>query len=377
MTSRWTVPLETFFEKTELVQCLHALQLEAMLFPTPAASRNNLHDHLQELVTGIQGYLKADTGLEADTCKPSGPNMSDIVQSTASNELVKQNIDAFFDKQRQNIDSSNQEEFLNKPEDSNSETCARIDAKQTNHGGQIQTTNIDAGSKNTTDNVSNGTSMRQSTNDGANNKEAATSSAVPLPLDGINERVGNISEHLHVKFVANPASSIYQRVAALEDRIMMLEKEFPLWSAQNFNQPGRSYTQPPPLTIYRAIPSEPTHDPPNSSSSLAPVPAALQKTTLLPISRPVSAPIYKDQNDDEDETFKLRMASATPKRRKNNDSTFAATESVLREDDTGMPTDASGRPIFRKCGRGVNSSLMRTVLAKLQTQNNSTDSANT
>ncbi|KAJ2842334.1 hypothetical protein IWW36_005945 [Coemansia brasiliensis] len=256
------------------------------------------------------------------------------MHNTLDHEQTKQKIQDFVAEQRKGIDTSNREEFLDTNNDAES-TCARIDAKRTNCGVKLQPELV----QNT--NTALGRSTDQST-------EADLRPPAPQPLCGLEERVDNIREHLSVRFVPETAN-IYRRVAALEDRIMTLEREFPPWSAEHFNQPRRRYMQPPPVTVYRDLPPAP------ASPFTRRTPQHLKTQSQKVQSRHIHSQKAQPRT--------MPKHQPLPKRKK-----------VASYADS--PLDKSGRPIFHACGRGVNSSLTRSVLAQLQLRQSGPSSTN-
>ncbi|KAJ2020292.1 hypothetical protein GGI09_007394 [Coemansia sp. S100] len=361
--TEWSVIFERFFQRTELFQCLRAMQLEATVFAS--AAQDDLYDNLGRLSEDIQTLLRSvkqqqpvpsgqddagsDHKMELDSAEsPVRPELDsqqlpeeststkkrkvhtqDFVQSTLTKEQTLEAIDGFVARQRKEIDINNQDEFL-VPAEGRDATCARIDAKGTNRGVQIQ---LDV-AFNDSNVLERSTAAQPNTRD--DGKDARS-----LPLDGLVERVDNLSEHLSVRFAPSP-TSIYNKVAALEDHIMMLEREFPPWSAEHFNQPGRNYTHPPPATVYRILPG---------SATVAETPATPATPTTSPPARTRGAKRGRPRSS----TRYLGRGQPTPRRNR----TLAQVNS---------PLDPTGKPLFHICGRGVNSSLTRTVLAKLQSK---------
>ncbi|KAJ2452511.1 hypothetical protein EV183_002884 [Coemansia sp. RSA 2336] len=355
----WLPLFEDFLSKTGLQQTLRALQIEAVVLPfTP---EGDIGSNLQGLANGIAQYLaKCEESKQAsqseepqvpadpssgdtaasNTLKPEADAqreayLRDAMHNTLDQEQTKQKIQAFVAEQRKGIDTSNREEFLDANSDAES-TCARIDAKRTNCGVALQPDLVQ------NSNTALGRSTDQSS--GADMRPPPA----PQPLCGLEERVDNIREHLSVRFVPESAD-IYRRVAALEDRIMTLEREFPPWSAEHFNQPRRRYMQPPPVTVYRDLPAAP--DPPFTRRTPQHVKVQPQNAQSRQVhsqkAQPRTTPKHQPQ----------------PKRKK-----------VASYADS--PVDKSGRPIFHACGRGVNSSLTRSVLAQLQLRQSGPPSAN-
>ncbi|KAJ2513774.1 hypothetical protein H4217_006142 [Coemansia sp. RSA 1939] len=306
-----------------------------------------LEVHLRHLSDGIQDLLRKHADREPSDHVHAAPEeeakinvVQDITQSAASKEEIVNRIDAFIEVQRKEIDSNNRQEFL-VPEKGRESTCARTDASGSSQGVKIQPDSAQDGSNNTA--LKRLVTMDKDT-------EATKEGPKASLLGGLEERVENIRDHLNVKFV--PATDdIYTRVSALEDRIMMLESEFPPWSAEHFHQPGRKYLQTPPITIYRVLPSQSkgAHVPGKSPCSS---PTAMSgKSVTSPVSQ-TEKPRSKPQTAG---IGTLQPEPAASKRRK--------TGSLIVS-----PLDRTGKPIFHACGRGVNSSLTRSVLAQLQSR---------
>ncbi|KAJ2766726.1 hypothetical protein IWQ57_004250, partial [Coemansia nantahalensis] len=263
----WLDPLEEFFQEAGLSQCLRALQIEAIVFP--AQPGPNFESSLRKLSDSIQQYLAERSGAEKarsagaagakDSMGPAGGSgqlrsesprghacqstvCDDIVKNTMDRKQTAQEMDSFIDRQQEFICSSNRDEFLVTGGGGGEDTCARTDARGAGCGVKLQ---ADLGKDNSS-------ALGRSTASWLKSDDCAGAAAA-LPLDGLEERVENIRDHLNVRFVPEEAD-IYRRVAALEDRIMLLEREFPPWSAEHFKQPGRRYMQPPPVTVYRALP---------------------------------------------------------------------------------------------------------------------------
>ncbi|KAJ2122681.1 hypothetical protein IW147_003224 [Coemansia sp. RSA 720] len=343
MTSavEWLAPFEDFLKKTGLQQTLRALQVEALVLPFKPTS--DTKDSLGTLSEDIQHYLAqtkrtaSEQQDEASKDKESVSNgtgndgrkdsIQDIVQSSLDRDQTTQKMDEFIAQQRKGIDRSNRDEFLTAS--SSSESCARTDAKGTNCGVKLQAELVQ------NNNTALGRSMDQASKQSVEDKLVPAES---LPLSGLEERVENIRDHLNVQFVPE-STDVHRRVSALEDRIMMLEREFPPWSAEHFNQPRRRYTQPPPATVYRILPPAPT----TASSSFVSTPAPARAAALP----------HKTQAQKAQPRATPRQQTQPPAKRK-------------KASYINSPLDKSGRPIFHACGRGVNSSLTRSVLAQLQ-----------
>ncbi|KAJ2660004.1 hypothetical protein IWW48_003167 [Coemansia sp. RSA 1200] len=306
-----------------------------------------LEVHLRHLSDGIQDLLGKHANLESsDNVHAASEEetrtnaVQDITQSVASKEEIVGRIDAFIEAQRKEIDSNNRQEFL-VSEKGRESTCARTDASGSSQGVKIQSDSAQDGSNNTA--LKRLVTVHK---DSEATKEGPKASL----LGGLEERVENIRDHLNVRFVPT-TDDIYTRVSALEDRIMMLESEFPPWSAEHFHQPGRKYLQTPPITIYRVLPSpsENAHVPSKSPCSS---PTAMNGKSVTSPASQTEKPRSKAQTAG---IGTLQPEPAVSKRRK--------TGSLI-----DSPLDRTGKPIFHACGRGVNSSLTRSVLAQLQSR---------
>ncbi|KAJ2595159.1 hypothetical protein H4R99_005466 [Coemansia sp. RSA 1722] len=413
----WLAPFELFFQKAELRQSLRSLQVEAIAFPyTPPA---DFDDALRSLCSGIQAYLNNRTPSSqdqqdstaagaAESCPDSASTEAavasvdsenkkerisrEVAQSTLTKEQTQQMMDDFVKRQWVEIDANNRDEFL-KPEAGRDSTCARTDAKDTNRGVQIQLDIV----RNDFDALGRSTLAAPDASSGKDEPGVAVNSK---PLEGLSERVENIREHLNVGFVPESAD-IYRRVSALEDRIMLLEKEFPPWSAEHFNQPGRRYTHPPPTTIYRILPAlEPASGKAalvaNGSVAAASIvshPARALSSTITEGSAAASSLKTKAvggayvRSTVTSTLAAATAAAASPQAhlgkqpRRYSGSPSARSSSTQKRRRTGQalnsPVDSSGKPIFHSCGRGVNSSLTRSVLAQLQSRKGAAAPADT
>ncbi|PIA16592.1 hypothetical protein COEREDRAFT_81243 [Coemansia reversa NRRL 1564] len=357
--SNWSEPFEAFFRQAGLYQCLRAIQLETLIFPTKTP--DDINNSLRILIARIQGYLEriknaglaelpsqavaaaVDTDVvhsaASDTVlsnhsRDGRPELcvQDVIQNTMDQAQTRAKIDTFIARQQEGVGNNNQEEFLVE-RIGNEDTCARTDAKGVSCGVKVLKEPVQ-GEKN----------LLGKSNFPPQSSVSDSAKAVRLPveepLSGLEERVNNIRDHLSVEFVPESVS-IHRRVAALEDRIMQLEREFPPWSAEHFNQPCRRYTQPPQSVVYRVLPL--------SGTTQASAPASIPTSSHVPEKR-LSTP-----RQPKSQLVVGSRRPATPKRAK-----------------TGVhansPLDSFGRPIFYACGRGVNSSLTRSVLAQLHSR---------
>ncbi|KAJ3150711.1 hypothetical protein HDU86_006328 [Geranomyces michiganensis] len=164
-----------------------------------------------------------------------------LVQLKTKKAGVDKKIEAFITAKRAQIDASNQREFLRprrSPEDAN---CARVDAVQLNRTVQMKLdiAHNESGplERSTTRAAEAGPEEERGRQRG--NALSVTACANCAFLDGIEERLGNIQEHLNVSFVSRNRVDVFTRIKALEDKIVQLEEDHPAWAAFYFKQPNR------------------------------------------------------------------------------------------------------------------------------------------
>ncbi|KNC99007.1 uncharacterized protein SPPG_05957 [Spizellomyces punctatus DAOM BR117] len=167
----------------------------------------------------------------------------ELVQIRADKAEMDKRIQNFIETKRAQINASNRKEFL-RPKASEEGTCARVDAAQLNRTVQMKLDVVH--------NLS-GPLERSTHRDPAGKRPAKYEDTSSRPLDGIEERIKNVQEHLNVEFVSRTPLDAYQRIKALEDRLQQLEADYPAWAAFFFNQPNRQshpvLQMPPPLTV--------------------------------------------------------------------------------------------------------------------------------
>ncbi|GJJ71135.1 hypothetical protein EMPS_03485 [Entomortierella parvispora] len=155
-------------------------------------------------------------------------------------EEIENSIVDFMAKKREQINESNRQEFTNgrAREGDMSDTpsqvddgCARVDARKLNRTIQMKLETV----KNEALTKTNPKTSQQ-----MNDPNAA--------INGLDERLKNIQTHLNLRLVASPSCSIAERVRIVEDVIIQLERDYPVWSAVHFNQPDRVFPPPPAVT---------------------------------------------------------------------------------------------------------------------------------
>ncbi|KAG0055934.1 hypothetical protein BGZ83_006859 [Gryganskiella cystojenkinii] len=165
------------------------------------------------------------------------------VQANPTREEIESKMVEFMAAKREQINESNRQEFTNgramvmEGELSDASTlgddgCARVDARKLNRTIQmkLETVKNEALTK-------------------TNPKTHGQMNVDPnLVINGLDERLKNIQTHLNLRLAASPACSISERIRVVEDVIIQLERDYPVWSAVHFNQPNRVFPPPPAVT---------------------------------------------------------------------------------------------------------------------------------
>ncbi|KAG0339001.1 hypothetical protein BG000_003024 [Podila horticola] len=160
-----------------------------------------------------------------------------LVQTDASRHEIEDKMAHFMAAKREQINESNRQEFIKGRQSSDNfdqlvedDGCARVDARKLNRTIQmkLETVKNEALTKTNPKNVA----QARDTND----------------INGLDERLRNIQVHLNLRFAATPNCTLAERIRIIEDVIIQLEREYPLWSALHFNQPNRSFPPPPSVT---------------------------------------------------------------------------------------------------------------------------------
>ncbi|KAF7723109.1 hypothetical protein EC973_002339 [Apophysomyces ossiformis] len=173
---------------------------------------------------------------------------SDQVQIRASNQEVQQRIQTFIQAKQNDIDASNRTEFLNRPDPTVADvTCARADAREINRNIQMKFDIV-----NNEDGPLARSMLANAASRSIYGEEAASSNATEKSADS---RLRPIEEHLNVQFQPGKFT-LTERIKILENTLMEIERQYPVWAAIHFNQPNRTYPPPPPITyISRNSPS--------------------------------------------------------------------------------------------------------------------------
>ncbi|KAG0368587.1 hypothetical protein BGZ54_001614 [Gamsiella multidivaricata] len=164
------------------------------------------------------------------------------IQENATREEIEGKMLQFMAAKREQINESNRQEFIKgrvpvsdtgagSEEPTDDDGCARVDARKLNRTIQMRLETIKNEALTKT-----------------NPKTHTHVSDTNMASNGLDERLRNIQVHLNLRIAAVPACTIAERIRIVEDVIIQLERDYPMWSALHFNQPNRAFPPPPSVT---------------------------------------------------------------------------------------------------------------------------------
>ncbi|KAI9203633.1 uncharacterized protein BJ171DRAFT_137716 [Polychytrium aggregatum] len=225
----------------EQLQTIDDRYAQSLQSPTTSQS---VHDYFV-LVGQLQKVLppslrgshkrKYDESVGEET-RPSESNSQHVL----TKDEMDQRIESLIQNKRSQINESNTVEFLKPGAAKEEYSCARADAKDLNRSIQMKTNvamNFDGPLSR---------SMQRSRIAKAEAKGAGPD---------LKQRIANIESHLNIEF-ANSMNPM-QRIKAIENTLIRLEREYPAWAAFHFNQPdpyNESSIPPPPVTVATTTP---------------------------------------------------------------------------------------------------------------------------
>ncbi|TPX59999.1 hypothetical protein PhCBS80983_g02056 [Powellomyces hirtus] len=262
----------------------------------------------EAFAAGIEAFRKAFEAAPTpgkrslDTAEESSRKFRKLDPSLVHINLTKSEVDAkiatFIDIKRAQINASNKREFLRPKQSEQDSACARVDAAQLNRTVQMKLDVVHNKS---------GPLERSTQRDGEGSAASApTDHPTSLHLEGIEERISNVQEHLNVSFVSRTPLDAFTRIKALEDKIIQLEEDHPAWAAFHFNQPNReqnenlSLRSDPPQTVVTYTSTGEVHTSviPSSTSTSTPKPPNLldRPANIQTVAAPSSGPDYRTDN---------------------------------------------------------------------------------
>ncbi|KAI8981482.1 hypothetical protein BDB01DRAFT_794236 [Pilobolus umbonatus] len=266
----WNEAFSEFFTGIGLVETSECLQSELIIL-----SRNQLEKLPEQLERLIEQLLlsleKHVTAKEEILYKPdkTHPDLlipkrkrgdddddwsermkrfnSEQIQIRATNEQIEHRINSFIQTKQNELDESNRTEFLNRHDPAAEDvTCARTDAREINRNIQMKFDIVNNEDGPLARSLVAYNDSKAEANDNKNTTDSTTS------VD-MEERLTNIEDHLNVKYdpSAKPSFSVVERIKILEDTLIEIERQHPMWAAVHFSQPNRSYPPPPPVTYIK------------------------------------------------------------------------------------------------------------------------------
>lgn len=218
----------------------------------------------------------------------------DQIQIRATNEELRKRIEKFIQAKKSEVDASNRTEFLQRKESDENEGCARTDAREIDRNIQMKF-----------DIVNN--------EDGPLQRSLVTSAShvkvgsIIRKESGADERLQNLEDHLNIRYGNNSKDgvSLFERIKVIEDTIVQIEKQNPLWAAVHFNQPNRAF--PPPPVVHLITPLDtasqnPAEQKSYTSSAIVPTsPQPLKPTGRAnsSLTRAVIEQLARQQNQSE------------------------------------------------------------------------------
>ncbi|KAI7905929.1 uncharacterized protein BX663DRAFT_540599 [Cokeromyces recurvatus] len=265
LTLTWDKELSNFFKEIGLVETSECLNSELIVLSRHRLEKlpealealvekllKTLEKHIdakeqllnkhekehEDLLVKKRTYASKEEEEEEEERERAKRFNSEQVQIRATTKEVDQRIDTFIQAKRNELDESNRTEFLNRRDPAAADvTCARTDAREINRNIQMKFDIV---------NNEDGPLARSliTSSNTANTKDSHVNTSAD-----ITERLNNIEEHLNVKIdeIAKPSFSVFERIKILENTLIEIEKQYPLWAAVHFNQPN-----PPQQTVLKA-----------------------------------------------------------------------------------------------------------------------------
>ncbi|KAJ1983867.1 hypothetical protein H4R34_001009 [Dimargaris verticillata] len=249
---QWPRPFFAFFDALGLSLTTDALQHDLLTF----SSRRHhaiLVEELGQLQAAIVNFVdqhpspatnpSSDDGKalperrpapEADLDATTNPVLKqrklNMVQVQANRDSIDQRIAYFKHLKRYEINESNQQEYFQHAqanEDPNHISCARVDLSEVNRAIQMKQQVV---------NNEDGPIMRSIAHDSKPTGGPTSPPEGERQHSGLVERIDNLETHLKVTPNAGSKPTLVERIKAVENAIMGLEREFPK-QAQRWFQP--------------------------------------------------------------------------------------------------------------------------------------------
>ncbi|KAI9284082.1 hypothetical protein BC943DRAFT_326294 [Umbelopsis sp. AD052] len=209
----------------------------------PPSEQINEEESLEDSNAKRKRSDEDDEDMMEDRIKRMSPEQ---VQIRATSSDLRKRIETFIQAKKSEVDASNRTEFMKRKETGESDvTCARTDAREIDRSIQMKfdvVNNEDGPLARSLVTSANHVSVGSTVHKGS----------------GAEERLQNLEQHLNIVYKNNSRDSftLFQRMKIIEDTIIQIEQQNPLWAAIHFNQPNRTF--PPPPIVNLITPAEST-----------------------------------------------------------------------------------------------------------------------
>ncbi|KAI8584072.1 hypothetical protein K450DRAFT_221369 [Umbelopsis ramanniana AG] len=217
--------------------------IEAEAESEPLLEKENEKGNLEDSNTKRKRSDEDDEDMMEDRIKRMSPEQ---VQIRATSSDLRKRIENFIQAKKSEVDASNRTEFMKRKDTGESDvTCARTDAREIDRSIQMKfdvVNNEDGPLARSLVTSANHVSVGSTVHKGS----------------GAEERLQNLEQHLNIVYKNNSRDSftLFQRMKIIEDTIIQIEQQNPLWAAIHFNQPNRTF--PPPPIVNLITPAEST-----------------------------------------------------------------------------------------------------------------------
>jgi hypothetical protein len=264
----WAAALKIFLKDIGFEETAEALDTELIILSN--TNRAKIPKHTVRLVDNLLSVIEADAESEPlseknDEEKIEGSNAKrkrsdeddedmmedrikrmspEQVQIRATSSDLRKRIESFIQAKKSEVDASNRTEFMKRKDTGESDvTCARTDAREIDRSIQMKfdvVNNEDGPLARSLVTSANHVSVGSTVHKGS----------------GAEERLQNMEQHLNIVYKNNSRDSftLFQRMKIIEDTIIQIEQQNPLWAAIHFNQPNRTF--PPPPVVNLITPTE-------------------------------------------------------------------------------------------------------------------------
>lgn len=245
---------------------LSVIEADSELTPLP-------EEKLEETLEGGDAKRKRNNEDDEDIMEVRMKRMSpEQVQIRATSSDLRKRIENFIQAKKSEVDASNRTEFMKRKETGEPDvTCARTDAREIDRSIQMKfdvVNNEDGPLARSLMTSANHVSVGSTVHKGS----------------GAEERLQNLEQHLNIVYKNNSRDcfSLFERMKIIEDTIIQIEQQNPLWAAVHFNQPNRTFPPPPVINLItptESVTEKVTEQKSYTSDAVSPTPQPQLKPT--------------------------------------------------------------------------------------------------